>query len=52
MRSSAAEVTLATREVSLGKRHPDAILESLPASPDSKRMAYVAKRRDKLLAMS
>ena len=44
---SAAEVTLATREVSLGKLDPGRIPESLAVSPDSKRVAYAARRGDK-----
>ena len=41
---SAAGVTLATREVSLGKLHPGALPSSLAVSPDSKRVAYAAQR--------
>jgi hypothetical protein len=35
---------LLTREVSLGKRNPGIIVWSLSVSPDSKHVAYVAKR--------
>ncbi len=48
---SAAEVTLATREVSLGKVHPGAIPSSLAVSPDSKRVAYAAAPGNKQLAV-
>ena len=41
---SAAEVTLATREVSLGEVHPGALDSSPAVSPDSKRLAYAAQR--------
>lgn len=37
-------VRLLTREVSLGKRNPGIIVWSLSVSPDSKHVAYVAKR--------
>ena len=48
---SAAEVSLATREVSLGKVHAGAFPESLAVSPDSKRVAYEAKRGHKQLVV-
>ncbi len=48
---SAPEVTLVTREVSLGKIHPGVIPESLAVSPDSKHVAYVARRGGKQLVV-
>jgi len=44
---SAAEVALATREVSLGRVHPGAFPKSLAVSPNSKRVAYAARRGGK-----
>ena len=40
-------IKLLTREVSLGKIHPDIIVETLTVSPDSKHFAYVAVRGKK-----
>jgi hypothetical protein len=42
-----AEVTLVTREVSLGKISPGIILEDLAVSPDSKHVGYWAQRGNK-----
>ena len=48
---SAPEVTLVTREVSLGEIHPGGTPESLAASPDSKHVAYGAQRGGKVLVV-
>jgi hypothetical protein len=48
---NAAEVTLVTREVSLGKIHPGVLPSGLAISPDSKHVAYGAGRGDKLLVV-
>jgi hypothetical protein len=48
---SAAEVTLATREISLGKTLPGIIPATLAESPDCRHVAYVANRGDKQLVV-
>ena len=48
---NAAEVTLVTREVSLGKFHPGLIAASLAVSPDSRRVAFGARRASKWLVV-
>ena len=48
---SAPDVSLVTREVSLGKIDPGIVVKSFIASPDSKRAAYVAQRGGKLLVV-
>jgi len=45
------EIKLLTRELSLGKRDPGMIGETFAASPDSKRVAYVAPHGDKRLVV-
>src|SRR3954467_9467426 len=47
----AAQSELITREVSLGKVLPTALAQSMVVSPDQKRIAYVAIRSGKSLAV-
>ncbi len=49
--TAGAKMKLITREVSVSKIGFGAIMESLAVSPDSKRMAYAARRGDKLLVI-
>jgi hypothetical protein len=44
--AQAPEIRLLTTEVSLGKIRPGIVVPSLTVSPDSRRVAYVAKRGD------
>ena len=46
-----APLELSSREVSLGRMDPGGIAESLTVSPDSRRVAYVARRGNKLLVV-
>src|SRR5271166_6601794 len=48
---SAPEVTLVTREVSLGKIDPGIVVKSLIVSPDNKHVAYGAVRGGKQLVV-